>query len=99
MTYRKVHGNPTPSCDNKKTTSINERVREHTFEGLYEQVAILRNFQRANGSAQNPNTEPVKHTHPVEFNTDVESALAAEGEQDTVRTFLFQDIGDIIRGG
>ena len=44
-------------------------------------------------------TETFKHIHTVQFDTNVQSALTTECKQDATGTFLFQDIGDIIRGG
>ena len=63
-------------------------------ESFYEEFTVFRIDDGLHGGSQH--ADPVFLQNPTleEFNTAVECSLAAKGEQDAVRTFLFYDLPD-----
>jgi len=67
-----------------------------TVQSLTEQITVFGDFQRPDRGTENLNTEPLQHTHLVQLNTNVQGTLASESEQNTVRSLLLENVGDII---
>jgi hypothetical protein len=69
---------------------------KRTVERLDEKVAVLRDLERADRSAEDLDAEPLEDAHLVELNADVEGRLAAKGEEDAVGPLLLEDRSDIV---
>ena len=71
---------------------------KHTFECLHEEITVFRDLEGSDGCAKHLDAKALEDAHLVEGNTDVEGTLATESQKDTIWTFLFEYICDVIRG-
>ena len=72
------------------------RREGRTGESLAEEVAVLRDLERADGRAEDLDAEALEDAHLVELDTDVERGLTSEGEEDPVRSLLLEDVRDVL---
>lgn len=73
-----------------------ENRETRTGKSLAEEITIFRNFECSNGSTEDLDTETLEDTHLVELNSDVESGLSTESEEDTVWSLFFKNVGNVI---
>jgi hypothetical protein len=69
-----------------------------TVQGLDKKIPVFRNFQGSNRSSENLDTESLEHTHLFKLDTDIQGTLTTKCQEDTVWSFFFQYIGDIVGG-
>lgn len=78
------------------TDDARKRGSRLTVQSLNEQVSVLTDFKSPDRGTEHLDAQSLEDTHLVELNTDVQSTLSTESEQDTVRSFLFEHVGDIV---
>lgn len=69
-----------------------------TIQSLHKQITILGNLQRPNRRTQNLHPQPLQNTHLVQLDTNIQRALTSKRQEDTVRAFLLEHIGNIVGG-
>jgi len=67
-----------------------------TIQSLHEQISVFRYFQSPDGRTQDLYTEPLEDSHFVQLNTDIKSGLTSKGQENSIRSFLLQHIGDVV---
>jgi len=86
-----------PNLPRKKLVGRKE-ISVLTVQSLTEKIPILRDLESPDRGTEDLDSESIQDSHLVELDSDVESGLTSEGEEDTIGTFLLEDGSDVVCG-
>lgn len=66
----------------------NSGKRSHTVERLHKQITIFGDFQSSNLGPKHLDAESFQDAHLVELDSDIQSTLSTESQQDAVWSFF-----------